>query len=254
MTTARKAHYLQHVAFEGLGYIKDWLQQNNFELTATEFYKPGYQLPDPDQLDILIVMGGPMGIYDQAAYPWLTKEKAFIKNCIDKGVKVLGICLGAQLIAGVLGARVHPATHKEIGWYDLQLDQSQLLTEQTVKPADAYLHSFLQGLFQDDRIVFHWHGDQFELPPGWRGLLRTKANINQAFTFQSQVLALQFHLEVTQETLMAMLRHGEEELLRQDAPGGIFPYIQTKGDIIAGGSNIGTCHQLLRRILDNWWL
>ncbi|SEA11101.1 GMP synthase-Glutamine amidotransferase [Arachidicoccus rhizosphaerae] len=211
MSTAKKAHYLQHVAFEGLGYIKEWLVQNNFELTGTEFFNSAYQLPDPADLDILVVMGGPMGIYDEAHYCWLTKEKVFIKDCLNKGVKILGICLGAQLLADALGAGVHAAPNKEIGWFKIEPDYSPSLNNTAQNAADSLLHALLQTVFTDGPVVFHWHGDQFDLPPGCQGALRTEANANQAFTYKNQVLALQFHLEVTPQSLRGMLSHGANE-------------------------------------------
>ena len=112
-----KVHYLQHVFFEGLGYIENWLTKNNHTISSTRFYEHGYRLPEAENIDVLIVMGGPMGVYDEDRFPWLKEEKTFIRNCIQSGKKVLGICLGAQLIADCLGAKVDKAAHKEIGWF-----------------------------------------------------------------------------------------------------------------------------------------
>lgn len=109
-----RAHWFQHVPFEGLGCIKPWLSQAGYEVTSTRFYETSV-LPDVGQVDALIVMGGPMSVNDVVVHPWLLEERAFIRRAIQSGVPVLGICLGAQLIAAVLGAQVFPNPEKEIG-------------------------------------------------------------------------------------------------------------------------------------------
>jgi GMP synthase-like glutamine amidotransferase len=108
------AHYLQHVPFEGLGSIESWLEAAGHKITKTQFYKSA-NLPEPDQLDLLIVMGGPMSVNDEDALPWLVQEKRFIRDIIRTGKPVLGVCLGAQLIASALGARVYKNAAKEFG-------------------------------------------------------------------------------------------------------------------------------------------
>jgi len=110
-----RIHYLQHVSFEGLGSIAEWVTSNGHELTSTQFFINSY-LPEPADIDWLIIMGGPMGVYDEDKYEWLTAEKQFIKKAIDAGKTVIGICLGAQLIAKVLGAKVYPNQKRAIGW------------------------------------------------------------------------------------------------------------------------------------------
>ena len=115
-----RIHYFQHVPFEGLGSIEDWIRSEGYDLFSTRFYRND-PLPELDRIDWLIVMGGPMGANDDHIYPWLAAEKKFIGEAIKKGVRILGICLGAQLIASVLGARVYPNAHKEIGWFHVRL-------------------------------------------------------------------------------------------------------------------------------------
>ena len=110
-----RVHYLSHVPFEKLGTMETWLEQRGARLSATRFYQ-GEPLPEPEQLDTLIVMGGPMGADDEARYPWMAAEKRFIEQCIAADKKVLGVCLGAQLIARVLGAPVTANPEPEIGW------------------------------------------------------------------------------------------------------------------------------------------
>ncbi len=196
-----KVHYLQHVPFEGLGYIEMWLKENHHEISATRFYEPDYQLPALEEIDALIIMGGPMSVYDNHPYSWLDKEKSFIKNCIQAGKKVLGICLGAQLIAVCLGAQVHRATYKEIGWYP-------------VSPAkDAKKLAWFFNLFQDNPTVFHWHGDQFTIPePDSLDLLQSEANSNQAFIYKDHVLGLQFHLETNATDILRIIENCANDL------------------------------------------
>jgi GMP synthase-like glutamine amidotransferase len=112
-------HYIEHVAFEGLGSIEGWVRQENHILTATRPYL-NEAFPPMEAIDLLIVLGGPMNIYDENKYPWLGKEKRFLDQAIAKGRSVLGICLGAQLLANVLGAPVFANEHKEIGWFPVQ--------------------------------------------------------------------------------------------------------------------------------------
>ena len=108
------AHFFQHVPFEGIGNIEPWLIAKGYEITSTQFYKNS-QLPDYQKIDLLIIMGGPMSVNDEAKYPWLVAEKQFIRNCIEAGKSVLGICLGSQLIANAMGASVYRNHEKEIG-------------------------------------------------------------------------------------------------------------------------------------------
>ena len=138
-----RAHYLQHVPFEGLGSIESWLQTAGYTITSSQLYQSD-DLPNPQDIDMLIVMGGPMSINDEQDYPWLVTEKRFIKQVIDLGKPVLGICLGAQLIASVLGARVYPNAEKEIGWFPV----NRVGTSQ-----DSVF------LFPEEMPAFHWHGN-----------------------------------------------------------------------------------------------
>ena len=192
-----RAHCLQHVPFEGLGSIEAWLRKEGHEVSCTRFFE-GDRLPSPEDLDFLIVMGGPMGVHDEAAHPWLAEEKAFIDRVIEAGSPVLGICLGAQLIAASLGARVFPCPEKEIGWFPVQ-------GIETGDPA-AFR-------FPSEIPVFHWHGDTFELPPGAIRLARSEACPNQAFQLGRRVIGLQFHLETTPESAQAIVRNASGDIV-----------------------------------------
>lgn len=206
-----KIHYFQHVPFEGLGCISDWINKPGNSFTATRFYED-QKLPFVDICDFLIVMGGPMGVYDEAQYPWLKKEKEFIAKALDKGKKVIGICLGAQLLAEVLGAKVYTNDKKEIGWFPV------------TKTGEGRKYSSLKN-FPDNQMVFHWHRDTFELPKDSIHLLRSEACENQSFIYKDQALALQFHLEMRQKDISSILENCRNELQSG-------PYIQTEEQIL----------------------
>lgn len=190
-----RAHVLQHVSFEGLGSIGPWLAQRKARVVLTRFFDSP-RLPDLADLDLIIAMGGPMSVNDEADLPWLVDEKRFIAEAILAGKAVLGICLGAQLIAAALGARVYPGPHKEIGWFDI---------ESTSNGPDLFK-------FPGTASVFHWHGETFDLPPGASRLARSAACENQAFQVGSNVIGLQFHLETTPESAESMISHCRHEL------------------------------------------
>jgi len=191
-----------HVPFEGLGCIETWIQMHNHNVSYTRFYEQ-YQLPEIEAIDMLIVMGGPMSVYEENIYPWLKPEKDFIRNAIDKGKIVLGICLGSQLIAEVLGASVYPGKQKEIGWFDLSATENGLN------------HPILKGF--DERFqVFHWHGDTYNLPPQTEHLFFSDVCKNQAFILDNRVLGLQFHFEVTAESVRLMVENGMSELIESE--------------------------------------
>lgn len=230
-----RIHYVQHVPFEGLGFIETWLNEKNHEISSTRFYETAaYHLPNPDEIDGLIIMGGPMGVYDEHSYPWLHEEKQFIKDCIQADKKILGICLGAQLLSVCLGADVHSAKNKEIGWFK-------------VKPtAECKKIDWLYDLFKNEPVVFHWHGDQFEIPlDGSFGFLESNANNNQAFYHNENIIGLQFHVEVTQKTMAFMLENCNHELTGS-------PYTQTETEIQNGLVHVKNCNRIMGAILENW--
>ncbi|GAF05092.1 type 1 glutamine amidotransferase [Saccharicrinis fermentans] len=191
-------HWIQHVPFEGLGNIKEWASTNNHSLSCTQQFNND-TLPKLNEFDLLIVMGGPMGVYDTKDYHWLTEELTLIKSAIEADKAVLGICLGSQLIAASLGAHVYPGDTKEIGWFQIQTNHhhSPLCFENT------------------SPTVFHWHGDTFDLPQDARLLASTPEVVNQAFMIRNKTVALQFHLEQTPETIQEMVNNGAHELMEE---------------------------------------
>jgi len=178
-----KIHTLQHVPFEGLGQIQTWADSQKHTVNATRLFQDD-KLPALDAFDLLIIMGGPMGANDDSRFPWMKREKLFIEEAIRREKRVLGVCLGAQLIASVLGAKVYPNREKEIGWFPIELDPP------------GVRGTALSKLDQRS-VVFHWHGDTFDIPKNAAHLARSRACENQAFALGPHVIALQFHLEVT---------------------------------------------------------
>jgi len=174
-------------------------------------------------------MGGPMSVHDEDQYDWLTEEKKFIEKAIVRGKKVIGICLGAQLIAEVLGSRVYKNSEKEIGWMPVQL------TEEGKK-------SSVFSDFADGQTVFHWHGETFDLPNSAIQLARTEACEQQAFLYDGHVLGLQFHMESTEETVAALIKNCADELTQ----GG--KYIQTP-EQLANEDHIYRCNKTLEKML-----
>jgi len=194
-----RIHCLQHVPFEGPDQIQAWADQRQYTITRTHLYK-GEPLPDPDTFDLLLIMGGPMSANDDYRIPWMKPEKDFIGKVMLKRRKVLGICLGAQILASILGARVYSTGGREIGWFPIQLDPPNVRgTPLSVLDQETY--------------AFHWHGDTFDLPEGATHLARSKACENQAFAYGPTIIGLQFHLEVSFAQIQRLIEACSEDLL-----------------------------------------
>lgn len=191
-----KVRVLQQVPFEGLGSIEPWLAARGAIVRCTRFFESS-RLPEVMDLDLVIALGGPMSVNDEAELPWLKEEKRFVAEAVNSGKAVLGICLGAQLIAGALGARVYPGPHKEIGWFDI---------ESTSDRPDLFR-------FPERATVFHWHGETFDLPLGATRLARSAGCENQAFQIGSRAIGLQFHLETTPASADSLIAHCRNELV-----------------------------------------
>ena len=205
-------HYFQHVSFESLGSIKYWVNSHGHRLTRTRFYA-GDKLPMLESLDWLIILGGPMGIFDYHNYPWLLDEKKFIEKTINAGKTVLGICLGAQLVADVLGAKISKNHYKEIGWYPIQMTKESF----TQKPFNAFPYQL---------NVFHWHGDTFDIPKNAIHLARSTACENQAYIYDKNIIGLQFHIEIMEENARQIIANCGHELVDE-------PYIQSSEAMIS---------------------
>ena len=181
-------HYLQHVPHEGPGFIEEWAKQKNHNLNVTKLYEDQL-FPEMTDFDLLIVMGGPMSVYDDDKIPWLAEEKSFIVHAIADGKKMLGICLGAQLIAHLLGAKIVKSPHTEIGWYPVKKTTQ---------------HSMFKDL-PDEFTAFHWHGEMFDIPAGAERIFSSEGCENQGFIYYGTVVGFQFHFETTPESVDEML-------------------------------------------------
>lgn len=202
-----RVHILQHVPFEDIGSMACWLDKSGASVTYTHFFEKA-TLPQIASLDLIIIMGGPMSVNDELTFPWFREEKRFICDAIKSGVAVLGVCLGAQLIVSALGARVYRNPEKEIGWFPV---------ERTSDVENVFN-------FPKTCMAFHWHGETFDLPEGAIRLAKSVACENQVFQLGRNVIGLQFHLEVTPETVGDLLDNCSTELIHG-------PYIQTESDL-----------------------
>jgi GMP synthase-like glutamine amidotransferase len=223
-----RVHWFQHVPFEGLGAIGPWLTARGARITATKCHA-GESLPALADLDWLIVMGGPMSVHDRDRYQWLADEQRLIADAIAAGKTVLGVCLGAQLIAHSLGARVYRAPEREIGWFP-------------IAPVTPSTGPFA-NLLAEPQSVFHWHGETFELPPGTVLLARSAACEHQAFALGPRVLALQFHLEMTPDGARTLIEHCPADL----APGR---WVQSAAALCGPAAPFGRANALMHRMLD----
>jgi GMP synthase (glutamine-hydrolysing) len=186
---------IKNVGKEGPGTIEDYLKVLRATYQIINLYE-GEKAPDPSGFSHLVVMGGPMAVYEMDRYPFLKDEAVLIERAIKSELHVLGICLGAQMIAHVLGARVYPGKIKEVGWYDVTLT------------ADGMKDTAISQLSSEgDRArVFQWHGDTFDLPRGAVRLASSELYENQAFRYSNGVYALQFHIEVTPDIIREWFR------------------------------------------------
>lgn len=226
-----KIHVIQHSALNTLGSIEEYARTKNYSLKSTRFYKIK-KPPTLDSFDLLIVMGGPMGIYDYEENPWLRDEKAFIKQAIDSGKQVLGICLGAQLLADVLGARVYENSNKEMGWFPIKTAAVENKPE------------FLNGL-PEEITVFHWHARTFEVPVGAVHLFRSEGCENQGFIYGSRIIALQFHPEATDERIKTMIGRFGLEI-------GSEPFIQKKEETLGQEKYLARTKEFMFMVLDKF--
>jgi GMP synthase-like glutamine amidotransferase len=190
---------LQHVAVEGPGTLASYLARRGWTLTTVALYEGACLPEDAQEYQAVIVMGGPMGVYDEAEYPFLRDEHRFLTRVLEQGVPLLGICLGSQLLAKALGARVYRNPHKEIGWYTVDLTPAG-----AADPLFAGLTSPIP--------VFQWHGDAFDIPTGATPLASSPLCTHQAFRYGDRVYGLLFHLELTPDMIYSWMAAFHDEL------------------------------------------
>ncbi|MGB7188526.1 MAG: type 1 glutamine amidotransferase [Acidobacteriaceae bacterium] len=223
-----RIHVLQHVEFEGPAAIENWARHSGHALTHSRVDK-GDPLPELTALDLLVIMGGPMSVNDEHQHPWLKEEKAFVRSAIESRRAVLGVCLGAQMIASAMGARVYRGREKEIGWF----------------PVRRVTASGAEALFPETFTPLHWHGETFDLPAGAVRLAETEAVPNQAFQLGSAI-GLQFHLEATPESVQQMVDNAGHEIENGKS------FQQTAQEILAQAPHASpSAHAILYRLLDH---
>jgi len=223
-----RVHWLQHAEHEDLGAIAPWLAARGHHVSCTRLPR-GEAIPPVEAYDWLIVLGGPMNIYEHAAYPWLVAEKQAIRAALNANRRVLGICLGAQLVADQLGGPVTRNAELEVGWHPVRLH------------AAGYRDPPFRH-FPDEFTAFHWHGDTFTLPLGAQPLMGSAACANQAFTHGPRVVGIQFHLEVTAANARDWFA------TERPAPSR---YVQTPESILAALPCFAENNRLMVRLLEN---
>jgi GMP synthase-like glutamine amidotransferase len=220
-------HSFHHNPCEGLGEIATWARRKGHSLSSTHFYR-GELPPALDDVDWLIVMGGPMNIYEHRNFPWLVAEKEAIAKAIAGKKRLLGVCLGSQLIADALGGKVFQNPAVEIGWSPVHINRNA---------------SPLFAQFPEELTVLHWHGDTFSIPPGAVYMGSSEGCHNQAFVMGTRIVGLQFHLEVNAGDVAAFVR--------MEGNLGSGPYIQRGPEIIhAAPVHLPSAHAALETLLD----
>lgn len=223
-----KILWMQHVPFEGLGCIADWIEKKGHSVDLVRPFA-GDPFPHPVSFDWLIVMGGPMSVNDRHI-AWLQAEKEFLQKCIYGGKTVIGICLGAQLIAAALGSAVYPNVCKEIGWYPVKF----------YRPG---FNGLVTKVFPEDLTVFHWHGDTFDPPPNSVLFAGSAACRHQAFFWGERVYGFQFHLEMTLQGAAHLIANCGDDMSGGD-------YIQTAAQILADDTRFDSLNRVMEAFLD----
>lgn len=202
MKSHLRVHYFQHIAGEGFGSCYDYLKAHQAKITATEFFALPVDLPlelealpDIDEVDLLIIMGGTMSVNDEANYPWLKLEKRWLRRYLSAGKPAIGLCLGGQLIANALGASVSRNQYQELGWMDV-----------------GRVSHIPENYFQiPEKInIMQWHSETFEIPRGGVRLAQNNVCQNQMYQIGRNVLGFQFHPEMTPHALQLLIENEED--------------------------------------------
>jgi GMP synthase-like glutamine amidotransferase len=225
-------HCLQHVSFENPGTILEWITENNHTISYTCFFEDNPILPNIDSFDALLILGGYMNVNEEEKFSWLKPEKAFIKQVTESKKKIFGICLGSQLLANVLGAKVVKGSQKEIGFFPIEFSKKE---------------SSLFNHFEKETTVFHWHGDTFEIPENATLIASSEAFKNQGFMVRNQILAFQFHIEMDEETIENLMKNEPEELAE------IGNYIQNEAIIRNHFQNLNQTKINFFKLLDQFF-
>ena len=226
IVAAMRIHSIEHAPYEGPGRIAAWAEERGHTLSRTALHD-GEMPPALDAFDMLVIMGGPMSIHEHRDHPWLPMEKHFLKTVIAARKPVLGICLGAQLLADVLGGKIFQNPVKEIGWF----------------PVRMLNRSAPFGAFPERLTVMHWHGDTFTIPEGARRVAESDACANQAFVHGDRVVGLQFHIELEKVGIEDLAAASLDE-------AGAAPYIQSREELITPPIESGAAGAVLDALLD----
>ncbi|NLX06320.1 MAG: type 1 glutamine amidotransferase [Phycisphaerae bacterium] len=222
---------IEHVAFEGPASVAAWATQRGHSLSRTPIFRDGERLPTLGDFDALVVLGGPMNVYEFDKHPWLRAETELIGEAIAAGRMVVGVCLGAQLMSVALGGKVTRNHHHEIGWFDVNLTAEG----QALAAFDGFPAAF---------PAFHWHGDTFEIPAGAVRAASSEACVNQAFVYGDRAVALQFHLESTPQSVNLLIENCADELTEGR-------YIQRPEPMRSDDGRFARINRLMTRLLDN---
>ena len=228
------------MSFENIFMIKEWADTRNYSLNSTKFFEENFKLPNHEDYDMLIVMGGAMSVHDEDEHEWLKHEKEFIKEAIIQKKLVLGICLGSQLIAQILSAEVSKNKHKEIGWFNVEFfNQDHPSIEKLLTNIDSQI------------TTFHWHGDRFEIPKEAIIFAKSEACENQAFLYKNHVMGLQFHLEMNEVALKEIISG-----CKDDIESNLMQKYVEKPEIILSSAEkkVKQTKEILFKLLDNWLL
>ncbi|NGZ76675.1 type 1 glutamine amidotransferase [Saccharibacillus alkalitolerans] len=226
-----KVILLKHFDFDDPAVFTGWAEEEGHRLNILNPTREALDDSLLDGTDLLIVGGSPAGVYQEDEHPWLVPEKAFVRAAVDRGIKVFGICFGAQMLAELLGGRAYAHSLKEIGWHEIRRSEA--------------FHPALVGLPDAFRSL-QWHGDTFDLPPGAVRLASSEHCANQAYAWGDNVLAVQFHLETSQSCMRTMLDVWEHDLRRDHVT------VQSAEAILSEQERIAESFALLRGILSNF--
>ncbi len=226
-----RIHSIEHVPFEQPAAIGDWARVAGHDLSATRLYA-GEGFPDPGAIDLLLVMGGPMSVHDEARHDWLRSEKRFLERALRSETPILGICLGAQLVAEVLGAEVRSNGRREIGWFPVALRE---------EARGSALFADFPGRFP----AFHWHGETFAIPAGAHPVAESTACANQGFVIGERTVGLQFHLEATVKSIAALVASCRHELTE-----GQFIQPLVDGRVPSSPDDLAESHRLIAKLVE----
>ncbi|MHC1699450.1 MAG: type 1 glutamine amidotransferase [Humidesulfovibrio sp.] len=230
-----RLHGIRHASFEREAEIAAWAAQRGHSLSHTDLWNDE-ALPELGSFDWLLVLGGPMGVYDDDRHPWLAGEKRFLRASVDAGKLVLGVCLGAQLLSVVLGGTVTRNRFREIGWHQVTA---------TPQAAQSRVFAGLPRSYE----AFHWHGDTFSIPEAALWTAQSEACAHQAFeACAGRVVGLQFHLETSAESLREIAANCADEIIPDPLAQ---PYIQPLPAMLERPERLTALRGLLDRVLDN---